>query len=593
MQCKHAWRLFHLAQFLELSPREVRNLSLTDAQMLLQWLDHFPADQHGRVWIEAYEDSFREKILKNISAQGGSVPELETRPHAQLVFCIDVRSESFRRHIEAQGPYETFGFAGFFGIPISHQAFDSDQRASLCPVLMTPNHAVAETPRPGEGAALEKYSSGTRWCQLGHHLFHDLKHHPVGSMMVIDVLGFFFSLGLVGKTLFQKTFRVATSTIQSWLTHRVSTQISISTPSDPQNPRIGEVSAEGIPDGLSRGFSLSERATFIENSLRTMGLTKNFARLVCLCGHGSETDNNPYYGALDCGACGGAPGDANARVFATMANEPEVRRILKENGLPIPDDTWFLPGKHNTTTDRVEFYDLEDLPDSHKKDLRALNKDLEEAGAKQALERCHRIPSAPTEISPEQAFVHVDERSCDWANSRPEWGLAGNGAFLIGRRKLTKGLDLGGRVFLHSYDPVADPQATVLEKIMTAPLIVGEWINTGYYFSAVDPWAYGSGSKVLHNVVGGVGMMLGSQSDLQMGFPLQTVNNGDTHYHEPMRLLAIIEQEPGVISSIIQKHSILQQLFHNEWVNLVAWDPHTFEFHRYNPNATWETVHVS
>ena len=125
---------------------------------------------------------------------------------------------------------------------------------------------------------------------------------------------------------------------------------------------------------------------------------------------------------------------------------------------------------------------------------------------------------------------------------------------------------------------------------MTAPLIVGEWISTGYYFSAVDPWTYGSGSKVLHNVVGGVGMMLGCQSDLQMGFPLQTVNNGDTHYHEPMRLLAIIEQTPNVISSIIQKHSILQQLFHNQWINLVALDPHTFEFHRYNSNAKWETV---
>ena len=592
MKGQYAWRLFHLAQFLELSPKEVHDLSLTNAQMLLQWLDHFPADQHGRVWIEAYEDSFREKMLKNISAHRGTVPELETRPHAQLAFCIEVRSESFRRHIEAQGSYETFGFAGFFGIPISHQAFDSNQRYSLCPVLLTPNHAVTESPRSGEGAALEKYSSGTRWYQLGHHLFHDLKHHPIGSMMMIDVLGLFFSLGLVGKTLLQKKFRGMASTIQSWLTHRVPTQISISTPPNPQNPGIGEVNAEGIPDGLSRGFSLSERATFIENGLRAMGFTKNFARLVCLCGHGSETDNNPYYGALDCGACGGAPGDPNARVFAAMANEPEVRRILKEIGLPIPDDTWFLPGKHNTTTDRVEFYDLEELPDSHKEDLRALNKGLEEAGAKQALERCHRIPSAPTEISPEQAFAHVDERSCDWANPRPEWGLAGNGAFLIGRRKLSKGLDLGGRVFLHSYDPVDDPQGAILEKIMTAPLIVGQWISTGYYFSAVDPWVYGSGSKVLHNVVGGVGMMLGSQSDLQMGFPLQTVNNGDTHYHEPMRLLAIIEQTPSVISSVIQKHSILQQLFHNQWLNLVALDPNTFEFHRYNANATWETVLV-
>ena len=592
MKCRCAWRLFHLAQFLELSPKEINDLSLTNAQMLLQWLDDFPLDQHGRVWIEAYEDSFREKMLKNISAHRGKTPELATRPHAQLAFCIDVRSESFRRHIEAQGSYETFGFAGFFGIPISHQTFDSDQRASLCPVLLTPNHAVTETPRPGEEAALEKYSSGTRWHQLGQHFFHDMKHNPIGSMMVIDVLGLFFSLGLVGKTFLQKTFRAIISVLESGLMHKVSTQISVSTPSNPEHPKIGEVNATGIPEGISQGFSLGERATFIENALRAMGLTKNFARFICLCGHGSETENNPYYGALDCGACGGAPGDANARVFASMANEPEVRSILKEKGLLIPNDTWFLPGKHNTTTDRVEFYDLEELPDSYTKDFQTLKKDLEEAGARQALERCYRIPSAPTKISPEQAFAHVDERSCDWANTRPEWGLAGNGAFIIGKRKLTKGLDLGGRAFLHSYDPVADPEGIILEKIMTAPLIVGEWINMGYYFPSVDPWTYGSGSKVLHNVVGGVGMMLGSQSDLQMGFPLQTVNDGDTHYHEPMRLLAIIEHTPHVISSIIQKHEILQQLFHNQWLNLIALDPNSFGFHRYNVDQTWEKLHL-
>ena len=590
--CRDAWRLFHLAQFLELSPIEVHDLSTSDAHTLLHWLDNFSSDQHSPIWLEAYEDSFREDILIKIAGHRGTVPALDTRPRAQLVFCIDVRSESFRRHIEAQGPYETLGFAGFFGIPLSHQAFDSDDRSFLCPVLLTPSHAVTEAPRPGEISSLQQYSSGTRWHELGHHLFHDLKHHPVGSMMVIDVLGFFFSLGLVGKTLFQKPFRALTSAIEQWFTHAVPTKISVSASTDPQHLQMGEVNAEGIPDGLAQGFTLIERATFIENGLRAMGLTQNYARLVCLCGHGSETDNNPYYGALDCGACGGAPGDANARVFAAMANDPQVRRILKENGLPIPDDTWFLPGKHNTTTDRVEFYDLEELPDTHKEDLLSLHKDLEEAGANQALERCHRIPCAPTKISPEQAFAHVTIRSCDWANPRPEWGLAGNGAFLIGRRILTKGLDLGGRVFLHSYDPLADPQGAILEKIMTAPLIVGEWINTGYYFSAVDPWAYGSGSKVLHNVVGGVGMMLGAQSDLQMGFPLQTVNNGDRHYHEPMRLLAIIEHTPTVLSSIIQKHAILQQLFHNQWLNLVSLDPHTFKFHRYNPDASWEPLSV-
>ena len=588
--CRDAWRLFHLAQVLELSLTEMTDLSSEDARTLLGWLDALPPEQHGPVWLEAYEDSFRAGIIQKISAHRGTVPPLDTRPHAQLVLCIDVRSESFRRHIEAQGPYETFGFAGFFAIPLSHQAFDSEERAALCPVLLSPKHAVTEIPRLGEEGALQQYATRTRWHQLGHHLFHDLKHHPVGSMMLIDVLGFFFSLGLMGKTLIPKAFHAIRSKLQAWSSRSVPTRIAVAAPSDPDNPQWAETKPEGIPAWLAQGFSLAERATFIETGLRVMGLTWNFSRLVVLCGHGSQTDNNPYYAALDCGACGGNHGDANARVFAAMANDPDVRYILRENGLPVPEDTWFLPVKHNTTTDRITFYDLNDLPETHEEDLEALIRDLERAGMSQALERCQRIPSAPAELSPEQAFTHVEKRSRDWANPRPEWGLSGNAAFLIGRRTLTKGLNLGGRVFLHSYDPLADPEGANLEKIMTAPLIVGEWINTGYYFSSVDPWHYGSGSKVIHNVVSGVGVMLGSGSDLQIGFPLQTVNDGDVHYHEPMRLLGMIEVPPDRISSIIQKHAILQQLFHNQWLNLVALDPYTFEFHRYRPDATWERI---
>ena len=588
--CRDAWRLFHLAQVLELSLTELADLSSDDARTLLRWLDAFPPDQHGQVWLEAYEEAFRAEIIRKLSAHRGTVPPLDTRPQAQLVLCIDVRSESIRRHVEAQGPYETFGFAGFFGIPLSHQPFDSEERDALCPVLLSPKHAVTEIPRLNEEGALREYATGTRWRHLGQHVFHDLKHHPVGSMMLIDVLGFFFSLGLLGKTLLPKAFHAVRSKLQAWSDRTVPTRMAVAAPADPDYPQWAETKPEGIPDCLAQGFTLQERATFIETGLRVMGLPRNFSRLVVLCGHGSQTDNNPYYAALDCGACGGNHGDANARVFAAMANDSDVWYIVRANGLPIPEDTWFLPAKHNTTTDQFTFYDLDDLPETHTEDLEALIRDLERAGMSQALERCRRIPSAPADISPERAFAHVEERSRDWANPRPEWGLSGNAAFLIGRRTLTKGLDLEGRVFLHSYDPIADPNGTNLEKIMTAPLIVGEWINTGYYFSSVDPWHYGSGSKVIHNVVSGVGVMLGSGSDLQIGFPLQTVNDGEVHYHEPMRLLGMIEAPPDRISAIIQKHAILQQLFHNQWLNLVAIDPYTLEFHRYLPDATWERI---
>jgi uncharacterized protein YbcC (UPF0753/DUF2309 family) len=113
-----------------------------------------------------------------------------------------------------------------------------------------------------------------------------------------------------------------------------------------------------------------------------------------------------------------------------------------------------------------------------------------------------------------------------------------------------------------------------------------------HYFSATDPWNYGSGSKVIHNVVSGIGVMYGAQSDLATGLPLQTVNDGEIHQHEPMRLLTIIEADPGVIGSIISRHEVLQQFFHNEWVNLVALDPQTFEFHRYYKDATWAPIHL-
>ena len=584
--CRDAWRVFHLIQFLALSADAVRAMTKENATTLLSWLDVFPADRHGPVWLEAYEDFYRNDILSKLAAHNGTVPVTAERPLAQVAFCIDVRSEPFRRHFEEAGSFETIGYAGFFGIPISHRVFDTAESPALCPVLLAPSTAVFELPRQGQQEALSRYASGSRWKQFGELLFHDLKHNPVASFLLVDVLGLFFSAGLFGKTMIRQPYETLVRAVHRWFVRPVATEIKVGR--DTGEPP----SVVGQPTELIRGFTVEEQATFVENGLRTVGLTENLGRFVVLCGHGGTSDNNPYYSALDCGACGGRPGDPNARVFAAMGNNPDVRVELTRRGFDIPVDAWFLPGKHDTNTDRVDLYDLEDVPSSHHDDLKALRQGFEEAGAQQALDRCGRIPGTPRGMTAKQAYAHVNARSFDWANPRPEWGLSGNAAFIIGRRILTKGLDLEGRSFLHSYDCTSDPEGAILEKIMTAPLVVGEWINMEHYFSATDPWNYGSGSKVIHNVVSGIGVMYGAQSDLATGLPLQTVNDGEIHKHEPMRLLTIIEANPEVIGSIISRHEVLQQFFHNEWVNLVALDPQTLEFHRYYKDATWAPIHL-
>ena len=110
-------------------------------------------------------------------------------------------------------------------------------------------------------------------------------------------------------------------------------------------------------------------------------------------------------------------------------------------------------------------------------------------------------------------------------------------SFIIARRELTRDLDLQGRVFLHSYDYREDPSNRLLETLLTAPQVVGQWINMEHYFSTVDNEVYGSGSKIYHNVVGRLGIMSGPWSDLRLGLARQTVMNGEMPYHEPMRLL--------------------------------------------------------
>ena len=244
----------------------------------------------------------------------------------------------------------------------------------------------------------------------------------------------------------------------------------------------------------------------------------------------------------------------------------------------------------DTTTDEVHLFDLEDVPPTHRADLARLQEDLRAASALTSLERCARFPDVLQPLEEAQAEAHVRRRSVDWSQVRPEWGLSGNTAFLIGRRELTKGLDLGGRVFLHSYDYREDPTNRLLEVLLTAPQVVGQWINMEHYFSAVDNDVYGSGSKIYHNVVGRLGIMSGPWSDLRLGLARQTVMNGPMPYHEPMRLLTIIEAPRERIDKLISRHEVLQHYYHNEWVHLVAFDPEDGVWYRYHPKGVWNAI---
>ena len=286
----------------------------------------------------------------------------------------------------------------------------------------------------------------------------------------------------------------------------------------------------GVPGD---GIPPEEQAAIARNALRIMGLTGGFGRIVLLCGHKCSSDNNPYAASLDCGACGGHEGGANARVAAMAFNRPSVRERLAGWGIPIPDDTHFVAARHDTTTDEVEFFDEDLAPPGHADDLAALKAALAAAG------EASRHNGTPASGPPPCRGRR--RRARDWSEVRPEWGLAGNAAFVVGPRALTAGADLGGRSFLHSYDWRADPDGSSLEVILTAPLVVGEWINMQYFLSTVDNRRFGSGDKVIHNVVGKLGVMQGNQGDLAIGLPLQSVSDGQRPVHEPLRLTAVVQ----------------------------------------------------
>lgn len=668
-----AWRLTAVARALDLEPELLTQTAPSNLAVMLGWLDGFPPAGHGAVWLEAFELAYREVLLDKLGlklnrpnstpasrARSAHDEQGRIRPQAQAVFCIDVRSEPLRRNLEATGDYETFGFAGFFAVAIRHQALGSHHETEQFPVIVKGKNFVREIPRAYHGHFLGKSQRREELLEAFHTILYDLKENVFTPYVMVETLGWFYSLPLVGKTLFAARYRRAVEGLRSKLVPPVATTLAVDKLAREEvkemlaaeqrattrralqekfgdrtlnlslerleylrrraleDEAVGEPSPAARSTALSReeesafivdlqreyginqaaafarmeritrtGFTLHEQVLTVETALRMMGLTQNFARLVLLCGHGSRTENNPFEAALDCGACGGNPGKPNARALAIMANKLAVREHLAKNGIAIPQDTFFIAGQHNTTTDEVDLFDLEDLPPTHRKDLLQFVRDLERAGARNVQERCARFPEIGAVQRASKARREVRRRSSDWSQVRPEWGLSGNAAFIIGRRALTRGINLEGRVFLNSYDYRGDPDGRLLEAIMTGPQVVGQWINMEHYFSTVDQEVYGSGSKVYHNVVGRLGVMSGPQSDLRIGLAWQTVMSGQRPYHEAMRLLTLVEAPRDRVDTILRNQRPLKRLYDNQWLHLIAIEPETQLCYSYIPKKGW------
>lgn len=510
------------------------------------------------------EARYQQALLEKLLPQVNKTTPPNQRPDAQLVFCIDVRSEPFRRQLEAVGPYETLGFAGFFGLPVRiHECVGEDAYDS-CPVLLKPSHDVYQQPVPGQDHKLIRFQRGNRALSTVKAFYQRLKYNFATPFALVETLGAGCGLLMLERTVAP----TLSARAQQALTESIRPTLSVE------------------PAGTA-GISPDQQAVYAEAALRLMGLTDNFGKLVVFCGHGSTTQNNPYSSALDCGACGGNHGGANAQILAAILNTSAVRLTLAQQGIHIPSDTVFLAAEHNTTTDDLTIYESTQVA-SQPVVVKKLQQALVMAKFANATKRCETFGETSESRNPVGLTLR---RSSDWAEVRPEWGLAQNAAFIIGPRRLTQALDLEGRCFLHSYDWEQDHEHTCLETILTAPMVVAQWINTQYLFSTLDNVAYGSGSKVTHNVAGKLGIMQGNASDLMHGLPLQSVNASDDQaYHEPQRLLTVVFAPRAKIDLIIQRQAVLQKLFFNGWVGLIAIDPNDSQAYRLHSQGEWQPL---
>ncbi len=509
--------------------------------------------------LRAWEESYRRPVLDQITERAQVLRLDADDSPAQVVTCIDVRSERLRRRLEETGPWETLGAAGFFGIALAHVSPNGALTERL-PALLRPVHVVTES-CPDVPASRQLMSDAST-------AVHGAEGAVGAPFALAEAAGWVTGLSAVLHT--------ASPRVWERLRRRIGARFTA--------PGRGMLVLERGAEA-PQGFELDELVAAAAAFLRTTGLLAP-APVVVLLGHGGHAANNPHVAAYDCGACGGYAGDVSARAMAQVLNDVRVRDGLREQGIDIPDGTVFLAGLHDTTRDCVEL--LDDVPAAVRPVVERLERDLSLACDAVVLERAAYLPGGlPSGLAAARRVL--DARAVDWAQVRPEWGLARNAAIVIGPRALTRGLDLDGRVFLHSYRSDLDADGSALEFLLTAPLVVAQWISSQYWCSTVDPERFGAGDKTTHNVLASysgdpaplTGVVTGARGDLRIGLPWQAVSaqapvDGrwtSLPFHEPVRLLAVVHADPAVVEDVLRRREDVARLVLGEWVELVVVDP--------------------
>jgi uncharacterized protein YbcC (UPF0753/DUF2309 family) len=474
---------------------------------------------------EAVEHGARKPFIERFSERK-NFKGSKGRQRVQAVFCIDARSEIYRRNLESlSDEIQSVGFAGFFGLTLGHDS-PFGGVSSRCPVLL---------------------KSSFKASLIGEE----------------KPKKFLTKIAETAKKLISTTFSYVEAYGLLYLPLLVRDMFLEPRKSDNRN----FINAEFTLAESGQRLSTENKVTMAKGILKHSGLRARMGRLVLLCGHGSTSSNNSHASGLDCGACGGHRGDINAIAAAAILNDSSVRDSLKASNFEIPMDTWFIAGLHNTTIGTVTLFEEGRVPVTHAQDLADLKGWLVEATA---LSLKERAASENWQVKDPMVLREAMSRSSNIGEVRPEWGLAQNAFFIAARRETTLGMNLGGRSFLHDYDQGVDEDGGTLELILTAPLVVAHWINMQYYASTVDNRVFGSGTKVLHSPVGSFGVMEGVDSNLRVGLPWQSIHDGEKFVHEPLRLQVFVEAAPSAIDQVLRKHPHIADLVVNKWITLIA-----------------------